>query len=524
MRIKPETASFLVFSAIFAGLVAFVFWGTWSSALAPVMPDAPIVHSPRQLSEALEGFLREGRFVPGDLSIYLGSPYFWQELKFALALYFAALGMAYFCRGRSLSPIASYGAGLLLAFSGYWCTLYSAGHYGWFQWMTYGVFAFGFVDRALKGNRPRHWLMLGATIAWGSFNQQDLWLLFTVFTAVYFVYRALALKVFPWKGAIMALATFVLIGLPNFRTILFGGVLDGRKAQIERGENITSDSASESEKRWEFVTNWSLPPSETLEAICPRLNGDTSCPFVLALGRKNGVRPYTGALGRPMNAKTGNYRQHSLYLGVVTVVLAFLGVVGAFLPRAKGRADRIFFLVALAVFLSLSYGRYFAAAYRLVFALPFGDLIRCPVKWYHLVEFSAVALAAFGAESLLNLRKPFVPALVGAMILVGACDLARIDHLYCAPVNIEREREMKANMSLTLVSEKELKQPQVAEMVRTGSIVPLSMLSRDVCVVKVLDGWPRRKRESFPLWPFFLLGLPSILATIGVLWYATRRT
>lgn len=225
-----------------------------------------------------------------------------------------------------------------------------------------------------------------------------------------------------------------------------------------------------------------------------------------------------------MNAKTGNYRQHSLYLGVVTVVLAFLGVVGAFLPRAKGRADRIFFLVAFAVFLSLSYGRYFAAAYRLVFALPFGDLIRCPVKWYHLVEFSAVALAAFGAESLLNMRKPFVPALVGAMILVGACDLARIDHLYCAPVNIEREREMKANMSLTLVSEKELKQPQVAEMVRTGSIVPLTMLSRDVCVVKVLDGWPRRKRESFPLWPFFLLGLPSILATIGVLWYATRRT
>lgn len=39
------------------------------------------------------------------------------------------------------------------------------------------------------------------------------------------------------------------------------------------------------------------------------------------------MRPYTGALGRPLGATAGNYRQHSLYVGWVTCLLALLGVV-----------------------------------------------------------------------------------------------------------------------------------------------------------------------------------------------------
>ena len=172
---KEKHFWFLGFTAVFAVLVGFVFWGTWSTDFAPVMPDCPIVYGPGYAMGTLRGMFVSGKFVPADLCKFLGSPYFWQELQYALALYCAALGMAYFCRGRGLSRLASYGAGLLLAFSGYWCTLFSAGHAGWFQWMCYGVFAFGFADRAVRGNKLRHWILLGV------FGL--IWSLYTIYTS-----------------------------------------------------------------------------------------------------------------------------------------------------------------------------------------------------------------------------------------------------------------------------------------------------------------------------------------------------
>ncbi len=472
MRLKPKVAYFLAFSAIFAGLAMFIFWGTWSTRVSPIMPDAPIVYSSQYFERVVHGFLQGGRFIPGDLTLYIGSPYFWQELKFVIALYLAALGMVYFCRGLKLSRLASYGAGLLLAFSGYWCTLYSAGHYGWFQWMSYGVFAFGLIDRALTKDKLRHWLMLGAVVAWGSFNQQDLWLLFTLFTAIYFLYRMFALKVFPWRGILIALIVFLVIELPNFRTVFYGGVIEGRKDQI----------ASSQIDQWEFVTNWSLPPDETLEAVVPRLNGDTSCPMVLALNKKNGIRPYTGALGRPMNAKSGNYRQHSLYMGVITVILAIVGVVGAFFPKAGHKGERIFFLIMALIFLAFSYGRYLECVYRLIFALPAGDIIRCPVKWYHLVEFSIVVLAALGVESIFKLTSGCSTAkwMIAVLLIAGAFDLARIDKLYCAPIKTSTAR-------------------------------------------RYFDPYPPPVQGDAPIWPFFVLGIPSILMTLGVVGYAIKR-
>ncbi|MBP5286228.1 MAG: hypothetical protein ILO34_09040, partial [Kiritimatiellae bacterium] len=171
MRFGPSQGWFAAFTAAYAALAAFVFWGTWSLSSAPVMPDCAVAYAPDHAAAFCRRWLESGKFVPGDIIAFLGSPYFWTELQYVVADYCAALGLVYFLRGRGLGRLASYGAGLLLAFSGYWLTLFSAGHLGWFQWMTYGVFAFGLVDRALAGGRLRHWILLGAVLAWGSFYQ-----------------------------------------------------------------------------------------------------------------------------------------------------------------------------------------------------------------------------------------------------------------------------------------------------------------------------------------------------------------
>ena len=408
----------------------------------------------------------------------------------------SALGMVYFLRGRGLPRVAAYGAGLLLAFSGYWFTLFSAGHLGWFQWMTYGVFAFGLIDRALEKGKPRHWLLLGACLAWGSMHQPDLWLLFSAFSGIYFVFRTVVvlrgrvvaaraelasvvsaekgafspagrslLVVRPAlvsmaKGSLLALVALLAIGGASFRSA-FVNDLAGRDKQIEEGQTVASSATKDdAEKRWIFVTNWSMPPEATKEFWHAGIEGDTSCPMTLAIGQKrgNGIRQYTGALGRPLGAKQGNYRQHSLYVGWLTCLLALLGgglaLVAGFSPPSNNagwpRASTstiIFFFASSVVFWLFSMGRYCEPVYRLVYALPFGDYLRAPVKWHHLTEFCLCVLAGYGIWGWMYwvrakwLSDRVKTAAVAVLVLLGVVDLVSNDRLYCAPHRADAEMQ-----------------------------------------------------------------------------------
>ena len=539
---------FLGFSAVFAALAGFVFWGTWSLDFAPVMPDDAGL-SPQTYGEVLSawwrGCLSTGMVQPTDLlwSGLLGSPYFCKELKYAFALYLSAVGLAWFLRGRGLSRLAGYGAGLLLAFCGYWCSLFSAGHGGWFIWMSYGVFAFGLADRAVRCGDPRWWLLLGACVAWASFHQPDLWLLFAVLTGAYVVWCCVRERRFPWKGALLAAGAFFLVGAPGIQGA-FGGALAGRDKQIAESQTVSPSVKDEGEKRWIFVTNWSLPPAESAEFFIPRLNGDTSCPMTLSLGTRygTGVKQYTGALGRPKDAPSGNYRQHSLYVGFVTCLLALVGVVLAVpspsrrqalagegpLPRqspgtATVRRDVAFFAVAAILCWLFSMGRYCEPVYRVIFSLPFGDYLRAPVKWHHLTEFSLCVLAGYGIEGLLGRLGRlgqlgrFAPWIVGAVVLIGAIDLVRINRLYCAPVDLREARRQNCSMQMTFLRKADFNNPQIAAMVQTKKIVALAQPNPEMYLVGVLQ--PRGPKMDNPLPPMGLpawLGIVSVLASLAV--------
>ena len=547
---KEKHFWFLGFTAVFAVLAGFVFWGTWSTDFAPVMPDCPFMYDADYAIVTLRGMFESGKFNPIEFYRFLGSPYFWQELQYVLGLYGAALGVAYYCRGRGLSRLAAYGAGLSLAFSGYWCTLFSAGHLGWFLWMSCGVFAFGLADRAVRKGKLRHWLLLGACEAWASCYQADLWFLFAVFTSAYFIWCCVRERKFPWKGAVLSATVFFLVGAPYIRSA-FVNDLASRDGQIEAGETVSAkDKAAvdEREKRWIFVTNWSLPPAESAEFFIPRLNGDTSCPMTLSLGARygTGVKPYTGALGRPKDAPAGNYRQHSLYVGFVTCLLALVGVAfavpspsrrqalagGALLPRqsprtATVRRDVTFFLIAVLLCWIFSMGRYCEPVYRVIFSLPFGDYLRAPVKWHHLTEFCLVVLAGYGIEGLLSRLGRlghlgrFAPWLIGAVVLMGAINLAKVDHLYCAPVDLREAKRQNCSMQMTFLRKTDFNNPQVAAMVQQKKIVALAQPNPEMYLVGVLNPWEKKTDKPWP--PMGLptwLGLLSVLGTLAVAAYA----
>ena len=561
---RRELPCFAAFTAVFAVCAAFALWGTWSLDFVPVMPDCNTNF--RDWSSSVEGFFRSwittGKFVPDDLKVFVASPWVWVELQYVLAAYLAALGMAYFLKGKGLSEIACYGAGLFLAFSGYWFTLFSAGHLGWFRWMTYGVFAFGLIDRALPLSTSvsslhlRPWALLGACVAWGSFYQPDLWLLFTVFTGVYFIYRAWSVIarcssdarksrcISLGKGVAVAGVVFVLIGLPSFYSAFFVD-LAGRDKQISDSSKSSAPASGASkevsdEERWIFVTNWSLPPDEIAEAMFPRINGDTSCVLTQALGTKagNGVKPYTGAIGRPLNAPSGNYRQHSLYIGFVTCLFALFAVFALIKKRpfststSNLNSDIVFFAISALVFFAFACGRYFEPVYRVVFMLPFGDYLRAPVKWYHLFEFCVVVLAGFGIDAAVkffvlrregtagNFKENLPMLVVVSVILIGAFDIVRVDHKFCAPVDMSSAKAKNAEMQMTFLPKQQFNNPQVMQMVQAGLIKSLAYYPgrNDVYLVGVLK--PRGPKQNTPMPPWTLptwLGLVSVVATFTIL-------
>lgn len=458
MRLKEKDVFLLAFTAIFAVLAGFVFWGTWSLSVCPVMPDARLTFPCEgYIASVFRDWVKTGRFTPWDITSFIGSPYLWQELQYVIASYFSALALSYYLRGRSLSRIASYGAGLFLGFCGYWFTLFSAGHAGWFRWMIFGVFAFALADRAVRKGKMKNWVLLGACVAWASFYQPDLWLLFTVFTAAYFIWCCVRERKVPdWKGVAVAAVVFAVIVSPSIMNAI--GAKGGREKQIVAASSISvssskgQSSAAAKEERWIFITNWSLPPAETAEFFIPRINGDTSCGMVLSLGPRlnTGVKPYTGALGRPKGAASGNYRQHSLYVGFITCLFALSAVVFLFIGkrgtedggRLSNRKEVIFFVVSAFLFWLLSMGRNFEPLYRIVFAIPIGDSIRCPVKWHHLTEFCLCVLAGYGIEAVsgklrsLGFGKKMSEVILCLIIFFGACDLARCARLYCAPFDL----------------------------------------------------------------------------------------
>ena len=452
---------FAAFTAVFAALMAFVFWGTWSPAVAFVQPDQGVTYPADFLLRKWREVCAGGAFVPGDLRFLLGGPYVWQELQYALAMYLAALGVAFYLKGRGLPPLACYGAGAAYGFMGYNFTLFSAGHLGWFIYLMYGPFCFGLIDRCVRKGRWINWLLLGGVLAWASVQQPDLWLLFTVMAFAYGLFKMVMVLKAEKSGArgrrtgrillgvSVTAVTLAAVGWPQLHKAIVVDTANRDRqiagsAGLDAGDRPKSveETAAAREKRYVFCTNWSLPPDEILEFAVPDLKGGSSDPRV---SPKN---PYHGRIGAQVApGRWSPYRQHSLYMGALTLCFALAGVVLGLWKRKDGangedrektsnRAEIVFWAASASVLLLCALGG-FTPFYRLVFLLPMGDYIRCPLKFVHLIEWCVAVLAGFGIAALLDLRAArrfpdIAGAALAALVVVNAGNLAAVAARYCA--------------------------------------------------------------------------------------------
>jgi hypothetical protein len=492
---RPSAIAFLAFTGLYAACMAFIFWGTWALDKAPVEPDNAIFYPIDDAARWFAALCAGGDFVPSDLMRVLGGMYFWQELQYALAAYLAALGVVFYLRGRCVPLVGAYGGGAAYGLMGYCFTLFSAGHLGWFIWLMYGPFAFGLVDRCVRKGKWRNWALLGVVLAWAGARQSDMWLLFTVLTFAYGVWCIVR----GWRGRAQSgelrwgrlfagvgvcAAVVLLTGAPQFGRALVHD-LAGRDKQIaaSSGASASADGKADvsREKRWEFCTSWSLPPEDTLEFVAAEVHGGSNDPRVSPkdpyrgrLGQQivvppgqGGRHPVTGEIVKPGDRIWIPYRQHSLYFGFLTIIFAAVGVVGWWnrrnadalatshqplttkhqAPSTKHQAspsysDVPFWAISAIVVYLCALGC-FTPFYRLVFAMPFGDYLRAPVKFVHLLELCVAVLAGYGlawAHERFGAARAWVGTVLCVLAALNVIDLARVDSKYLAVEDVSFQK------------------------------------------------------------------------------------
>jgi len=350
--------------------------------------------------------------LPHGLLIWL-LPEPWTQVGVYMAdLFLTVLAGYVFLRGRGIRQSVAFLAGTGLAFSGYNATLISAGHLGNFGMTPFAVFTFACLDAAISHRSLFKYALAGACAGLGFSYASDVMLLYGLLAGTYAIFR----WVCAWPrnrseiwahvgnglaGSVIALAVFLAVGGSS--------ALYAMKEAVPGRQELVKESSADA---YEFATNWSLPPEEMAEFVVPCIYGtETGDPSA----------PYWGRLGRSLKwpavpGSIANLRQHTVYLGIIPLALAFFAAMTAWRGRMRHdisdskssedisgspRSEIVFWSLAWLASLILALGRY-TPLYRLFFALPYCSTIRCPVKFLHLTEFATSVLFGWGLELFLR--------------------------------------------------------------------------------------------------------------------------
>lgn len=353
-------------------------------------------------------------FVPSMVGAIIFPPLFFHLHRYIWDTLLLMLATAFFLKGRGFSGISQWLPAIGMAFSGYTFTLISAGHSGYFDMVPFAVLVFGCIDRGFRRRRMIWFGWAGVCAAFGLGTQPDVLALFCLmafFYSVLLFFENLPEK--PSKPEIMRYICFVVTSAFVSSLVLLtvaASALAYTSESLEMRQTVRGDSP---EQRWEYATNWSMPPEELLELAAPFIYG-------IETGDRKG--PYWGRLGRSVNwneTRQGlmNLRQHTLYMGLIPLILGFYAFVWS-LRRIKSTSEKAeganaagderfarrevwFWSGAFVLTVILAMGRY-TPVYRLFYMLPYFSKIRAPVKFIHLSELALAVLFAYGLAALIE--------------------------------------------------------------------------------------------------------------------------
>lgn len=321
----------------------------------------------------------------------------------AIALGIASLFLAMFLRLHGRSWVASALAVLVAFWLGTNLTLSYAGHISKYGVLMFSAISLYCIEKAARTRRPAWGILAGGSVGGMFLEQQDVALFIGLFWGLYAVVAVLREEGWRPKRSIVRL---LLMGLV-VALVAGPSVLRVYTVSVH---GVASMSEEDPQAKWEFCTQWSVPPDETIDLIAPGYTGWRS-------GEPDG--PYWGRTGQAAEwekTRKGlmNLRLESIYLGAIPVVLAcfalFVALPVVLRKRSGGDEDGgisdedrkmavniVFWGGAVLLTLLLSYGKHFPL-YRWFYALPGISSIRCPNKFVHAFQIGVAILAAYGFD------------------------------------------------------------------------------------------------------------------------------
>ena len=307
----------------------------------------------------------------------------------AIDLGLASLFLALFLRTRG----RSWAACALGALAAFWVgsnmTLVYAGHMGKFAVLMLAAAFLWTCERAVRSRRISWSLLSGVALGAMFLEQPDVALFFAMALGPYAVFALLREHGFSLPAFVRVLVPMgvaaALLALPSMVATYQSSV-----------KNVAVMNTENPEAKWEFATQWSWPPEESVDFIAPGYTGWRS-------GEPEG--PYWGRMGRSAGweqTKQGfqNFKLESQYLGAIPIALAMLAACGAWLAWRRDRSwsrEIVFWSVVSVVSLFLSFGKYFPL-YKLFYMLPAVSSIRNPNKFLQVFQLAVAILAAEGLD------------------------------------------------------------------------------------------------------------------------------
>lgn len=426
-------ASAAVLVAILGLVLAFLFRDSFDSKLALFANDGPFGLVASRVNSMPEGFLRiwldlnwlgfNGVSRPTTLSFLLltilGAHGFINWVP-AFASLFLGLSVYAFCRTAGFRPAVGVLAGLGGALNS---DFFSYGCWG-LPTLTFSVAWMFLALAALQWKPVPVWLraaLAGTALGQSLMEGFDNGAIFSLYIAA----AAVATAWFTNGPGVRRLANgaATTAGIAIASAIIASHVLLGLVQSYFVSSPQGQQTIESPAAKWSFTTQWSLPPKESLRSLIPGLYGyrmDT-----------HGGGQYWGTVGsdpdwddywasprrdpakRP--AKTIRFSGAGHYAGVLVVLMAAFAVTQSFRrtsPQTGPGSPHggsvltdeerkwVWFWAGTALLsLLFSFGR-FAPFYHLVYALPYFNTIRNPVKFLHPFNVALVILCAYGLQAL----------------------------------------------------------------------------------------------------------------------------
>ncbi|MCF7817838.1 MAG: YfhO family protein [Kiritimatiellales bacterium] len=304
---------------------------------------------------------------------------------------------------------------LLGALSAFWMgsiTIAASGHLYKLGVVALFSFALLCVEKSVRAGRARRvgWAVLaGISVGLMLLEQQDVGLLAGLFLGVYTLFRLVQTAGRSWLAWLAVLLPIAAIGLGFSATTALSSYT----------ANVIDTGIKESpEQQWDYITQWSMVPSELPDLVAPGYSGWST-------GNPDG--PYWGDCGQSAEwkkTKQGfrNFRLDSSYIGLLPIGFALVGFwAAASSLRDKKSSGRIFLLWSLlgVAALLLSFGK-FSPLYKLFYQLPLMGNIRAPIKFLHNFQVIIGILAAYGVDHLLCLSEKGRKKTLKKLLWIGA--------------------------------------------------------------------------------------------------------